>query len=255
MKFLIKKYTLFIFIFMSILLFGCNSKREKGIETTVENRDEKEIAANETITKDNSQFLEVAESFNSPEASEATQNQLEKSYQKSQKTVNTKVLKQSIYIKKISTLTKLDLDKMVEIKYGKGLKEIEKIIATLPENESKREAQRLTMLMRFSRIALSEEAKEYLLSKKDDALSEKEQIETYLTVFVEASYLNSNSGEEIKSSTKKLIKAKQVAELTQLDFEKLAIIESQLGLLGLRSAITNIPNFPQKEKALKIISE
>lgn len=265
-----KKYSilplLVFMIFSTSIFLSCDNKKEKTEEVIEENSKKEELEKEKsevatTIIINNSQFLKDTENFNSPKASQSTQKQIEESYKKATEVVsiqdleNKKEEKQNTYIKKISLLTQLDYDKIAEIKNKKGLREIEKIIATLPENDSKKEAQRLTTLMRFNRVALSEEAKKYLLSKKNDALSEKEQVEIYLSMFVETAFLHSNFEEKIELDSKKIKKSGQLAELTQLDFEKLAVIESQLGTLGIHSAILNIPNFPKKEEALKMISK
>ncbi|PIY12718.1 MAG: hypothetical protein COZ18_01450 [Flexibacter sp. CG_4_10_14_3_um_filter_32_15] len=240
---------------------SCDNKKEKVTDNIEENSQKKDSEIDKILTVERSQFLKDTATFNSPKASESTQKQVEESYQKATKVVsiqnlkNEKDEKQNTYIKKIAELTQLEYDKIAEIKNKKGLREIEKIIATLPENESKKEAKRLTTLMRFNRVALSEEAKKYLLTNNDNTLSQKESIEFYIDKFVEAAFLYSNFEEKIKLDTKKFEKSRQLAELTLLDFEKLALIESQLGLLGLRSVIMNIPDFPKKEEALKIISK
>lgn len=214
------------------------------------------------MTLESSQFLKDEKKFNSPKASETTQKQTELSYQEAQKVISItslkkgeKVEKQDTYLKKIAQLTQLEESKINLIRNKKGLREIEKIIITLPENDSKKEAQRLTTLMRFDRVVFSKKAKEYLLTNNNNILSPKERIEFYLDKFVEAAFLHSIFGEKTELNAKDFEKAKEISEITLLNFEKLAIIESQLGLLGLRSAILNIPDFPQKQEALKIISK
>lgn len=245
-------------IFSTSLFLSCDNKNE---ETSEENPIEKEAEISETITIENNPFLKDKTEFDSPKASPTTQKQTENSYQEAQKVVSISNLKnkkensQNTYIKKIAQLTQLDYDKIAKIKNKKGLREIEKIIATLPENDSKKEAQRLTVLVRFNRVALSEEAKEYLLANDKDTLSPKEKIDFYLDKYVEAAFLYSNFEDKIELDTKKFKKSRQLAESTTLDFEKLALIESQLGVLGLHSAVVNIPDFPNKEEALKIISK
>lgn len=207
-------------------------------------------------------YLTEIQKFNSPKPSSSTQKKADQSYEKAKEVVSIKDLstnqkdkKQNTYIKNLSVLTNLDYDKLAEIKFKKGLREIEKVIATLPENESKKEALRLTTLMRFGRAMLPTQSKEYLLSKKDASLSQNEQLELYLNVYVEAALVSSDFEEEIKLDSKNFEKSTQLAQLTGLSFEKFALIENQLTTLGLHSAIANIPDFPKKEEALKIISK
>ncbi|WP_041264124.1 hypothetical protein [Bernardetia litoralis] len=266
MQTLFKKYSvlpfLFFIIFSTSLFLSCDNKKEKNKEAIEENQKKEESEIDKTITIESSQFLENEIEFDTPKASETTQKKAEASYQEAQKVVSinnlkkSKEEKQNTYIKKIAQLTQLEYNKIAIIKNKKGLREIEKIIATLPENESKEEAQRLTILMRFNRVALSKEAKEYLLLENGELIPVKDKFDFYLDKYVEAAFLHSNFGEKIELSTKKFEKSKQIAEIiSPLSFEKLAIIESQLGILGLHSAIINIPDFPQKEEVLKIISK
>lgn len=268
MQTLFKKYSvlLLLALFTNCLLLSCENKKEKTEEISKEdskkNLKEEEPQTDKNITIESSDFLNQEKEFDSPQASETTQKQTEKSYQEAQKIVgisdlkNTKNEKKSTYIAKIAQLTQLEYDKIAEIKNKKGLRKIEQIIATLPENDSKKEAQRLTTLMRFNRIALSEDAKKYLLAENGELIPVRDKFDFYLNKYVEAAFLHSNIGEKIELNTKDVEKAKKIAEIVSpLSFEKLAIIESKLGVLGLRSAIMNIPDFPKKEEALKIISK
>lgn len=268
MQTLFKNYSvLLLFIIISTsLFFSCDNEKEKteenSKETTEQNQKQEELEIKKTIQIEKSQFLKQEKEFNSPKASQSTQKQAENSYQEAQKVVSidalkkdTKDRKQNTYIKKIAQLTQLEYNKIEEIKNKKGLREIEKIIATLPKNDSRKEAQRISILMRFNRVVLSEEAKEYLLDENGELIPVRDKFDFYLDKYVEAAFLYSNVGEKIELNTEEFEKSKKISEITPLNFEKLAIIESQLGLLGLRSAILNIPDFPQKEEALKIISK
>lgn len=254
---------LIVFLFSHTLFFtSCNDDKEKqqDIQTTQEDATTvSEKTTEKKIIIDNSLVLKDTSNFDVT-TSEVTTKKVEKIYKEVQNTASlaafrkNKTTTKTNYIKKISALTKLSQEKLEEIKSRKGLREIENIISTLPEGKTKKEAERITHLMRLGRLSVPVQAKDYLLSKKTDTLTQNEQINAYLDVYVEAATLHSSFETETNINTKQTKKAQDLAALTGLSIEKLAIIENQLGVLGLRSAITNIPNFPQKEEALKSVS-
>ncbi len=263
MQTLFKNYSaLLLFIISTSFFLSCDNKKEKTNEISKETTQQEHLEIKKTIQIEKKQFLKKEKEFDSPKASQSTQKQTEQSFQEAQKVISIKDLenkekiKKNTYLTKIAQLTQLEYNKIEEIKNKKGLREIEKIIATLPENESKKEAQRLTVLMRFNRVSLSQEAKEYLLSENGELIPVRDKFDFYLDKYVEAAFLHSNFGEKIELNPKNFENSKKISEImSPLSFEKLAIIESQLGLLGLHSAILNIPDFPKKEEALKIISK
>lgn len=250
---LIKNNSNVLFILCFISLFGCSSQEKKENNPKQEllqqsqNTTQQDALKNQDTT--NTQIL-------TPH-----QEQFVKSFRKAEQTVSITDFEKldnynNTYLTKLSELTNLNHKQVCQIAAEFGLQELEKIVNALPTDSSQtKEAKRLTTLMRFNRLSLSKEAKEYLISKKNGSLSKEKQLESYLSVYEEAAKLHTDIDEKIELNKKMYPKSEKLANLTKISFEKFALIESQLGLLGLRSAILNIPNFPHKEKALEIISK
>lgn len=244
----------FLFILSFISLFGCTQEKEQN------NQNEETLQENQNNIQKDSKNIENQDSTTTSKELEAHQAQFVEAYRKSEKTASITDFKKennykNLYLTKLSELTNLNHEQVCQISAKFGLYEVEKIVKAMPQSEKAIEAKRLTTLMRLNRLSLSKEAKDYLESKKNPSLSSQKQTDVYLSVYEEAALLHTDVDQKLKLDKKTYPKSNQLAQLTQLDFKKLATIESQLGLLGLRSAIMNIPNFPQKDKALEIISK
>ncbi|WP_375561306.1 hypothetical protein ACE193_01770 [Bernardetia sp. OM2101] len=230
--------------------FGCENKKEEKTTQSEEIFNQKsKIDSTLTQKKANSDELKPH------------QKQFIESFRKTEQTASitdfeTKDNKNNAYLTKLSELTNLNHEQVCQISAKFGVYELEKIVDAMPTDSAKtKEAKRLTLLMRFNRLSLPQKGKDYLINKKNESLSKQSQLQSYLDVYQEAAKLHMDINEKIDLNKSNYPKSQKLATLIGVGFEKLALIESQLGVLGLHSAIMNIPDFPKKEEALKIISK